>query len=83
MHYIAKYIWGNFFKRKHTQRANAPRVFAEQRRSRWISRIIHKLNGTKSVELDIVYARVHLLNEGGLYKIYQTKKKIINELQFY
>ncbi len=32
-----------------------------------------QVNGTKSVELDIVYARVHLLNEGGLYKIDQTK----------
>ncbi len=33
------------------------------------------LNGTKSVELEIVYVRVHLLNEGGLYKMDQTKKK--------
>ncbi len=31
-----------------------------------------QLNGTKSVEL--VYARVHLLNQGGLYKKDQTKK---------
>ncbi len=41
-----------------------------------------QLNGTKSVDLDIVYARVHLLNEGGLYKIDQTKI-FINDLQFY
>ncbi len=34
-----------------------------------------QLNGTKSVELEIVYARVHLLNEGGLYKMDQTIKK--------
>ncbi len=33
-----------------------------------------QLNGTKSVELQIVYVRVHLLNEGGLYKMDQTKK---------
>ncbi len=37
---------------------------------------------TKSVELQSVYARVHLLNEGGLYKMDQNKK-CINELQFY
>ncbi len=41
-----------------------------------------QLNGTKSVELEIVYARVHLLNEGGFYKM-DKKKIIINELQFY
>ncbi len=41
-----------------------------------------QLNGTKRVELEIVYARVHFLNEGGLYKMDQTKT-IINELQFY
>ncbi len=35
------------------------------------------LNGTKSVELEIVYVRVHLLNEGGLYKMDQTKKKTL------
>ncbi len=41
-----------------------------------------QLNGTKSVELEIVYAAwVHLLNEGRL-KMDQTKK-YINELQFY
>ncbi len=34
-----------------------------------------QLNGTKSVELEIVYARVHLLNEGGLHKMDQTKQK--------
>ncbi len=40
-----------------------------------------QLNGTKSVELEIVYARVHLLNEGQLYQMDQYKK-MINELQF-
>ncbi len=39
-----------------------------------------QLNGAKHVELEIVYARVHLLDEGGLYKM---DKKKINELQFY
>ncbi len=37
----------------------------------------------QSVELEIVYARVHLLNEGSLYKMDQKIKKCINELQFY
>ncbi len=37
-----------------------------------------QLNGTKSVEFEIVYARVHLLNEIGLYKMDQTKKLLMN-----
>ncbi len=37
-----------------------------------------QLNGAKSVELEIVYARVHLLNEGGLYKMDQTKTLLTN-----
>ncbi len=35
-----------------------------------------QLNGTKS-EFEIVYARVHLLNEIGLYKIDQTKELLM------
>ncbi len=31
-----------------------------------------QLNGTKSVELEIGYAWLHLLNEGVLYKMDQT-----------
>ncbi len=41
-----------------------------------------QLNGTKRVELEIVYARVHLLNEGGLYKIDQTKKDVLTSCSF-
>ncbi len=41
-----------------------------------------QLNGTKSVELDIVYARVHLLNEGGLYKMDQSKKNVLTSWSF-
>ncbi len=37
-----------------------------------------QLNGTKNVELEIVYARVHLLNEDGLYKMDQTKTLLTN-----
>ncbi len=33
-----------------------------------------QLNGTKIVALEIVYARVHLLNECGLYKMIKQKK---------
>ncbi len=43
-----------------------------------------QLNGTKIVELEVVYMRVHLLNEGGLFKMEKyILKKMINELQFY
>ncbi len=35
------------------------------------------VTATKSVELEIVNARVHLLNKGGLYKINQTKKYVL------
>ncbi len=35
-----------------------------------------QLNGTKSVKLEIVYVRVHLLNEGRLYKMDETKKEV-------
>ncbi len=41
-----------------------------------------QLNGTKRVELEIVYARVHLLNEGGLYKMDQTKKDVLTSCSF-
>ncbi len=40
-----------------------------------VNQLHPQLNGTKSVELEIVYALVHLLNEGGLYKM---DKKIYN-----
>ncbi len=41
-----------------------------------------QLNGTKSVELEIVYEQVHLLNEGALYKMDQSKKKILTSCSF-
>ncbi len=40
-----------------------------------------QLNGTKSVELEIGYARVHLLNEGGLYKM-DKKKDVLTSYSF-
>ncbi len=41
-----------------------------------------QLIDTKSVALEIVYARVHLLNEGGLYKMDQTKKYVLTSCSF-
>ncbi len=40
------------------------------------------MNGTKSVELEIVYVRVHLLNEGGLYKMDQKNIYILTSCSF-
>ncbi len=63
-----KHFWGNLFKRKQTH------VSLDQQHP--------QLNGTKSVELEIVYARVHLLNEGGLYKMDQTKTDVLTSCSF-
>ncbi len=41
-----------------------------------------QLNGTQSIELEIVNARVHLLNEGGLYKMDRTKKYVLTSCSF-
>ncbi len=41
-----------------------------------------QLNGTKRVELEIVYARVHLLNEGGLHKMDPKKKNVLTSCSF-
>ncbi len=59
---------GNFFKRKQTL------VSVNQQHP--------QLNGTKSVELEIVYARVHMLNESGLYKMDFKKllTRVINKV---
>ncbi len=74
--FIAKYFWGTFSKEsKHTSLCWATAVLVNPQHS--------QLNGTKSVELEIVYAQVHLLNEGRLYKMDQKKTKNINEMQFY
>ncbi len=41
-----------------------------------------QLNGTQSIELEIVNARVHLLNEGRLYKMDLTKKDVLTSCSF-
>ncbi len=60
-------------------------ILASVRQMSWrpdvLSRNV-KTASPKSVELEIVYARVHLLNEGRLYKIDQTKKKLLTSCSF-
>ncbi len=60
------------------EKANA-RDFTEPRRSLWISNI-HNWMEQKVLNFKL-FAWVHMLNEGGLYKM--DKTNIINELQFY
>ncbi len=52
--------WGNFFKRKQTHETCLSRG--------GLGESAASTTEWTSVELEIVYARVHLLNEGGLYK---------------
>ncbi len=63
-----------FLGKRFQKKANAC-LFAEPRRSPWISSIHNWMEQS-------VYARLHLLNEGRLYKIDQTKINI-NEMQLY
>ncbi len=51
--------WGNFFKRKQTHETCLSRGGLGESAASTTEQV---------VELEIVYARVHLLNEGGLYK---------------
>ncbi len=78
------------FVKKNALNSNSGKTFSKEcKRTRrfWAAAVSvnqqhPQLNGTKSVELEIGYARVHLLNEGGLYKMDQTKKDVLTSCSF-